>query len=301
MFKLQVPIFDLTTKNETTTTETVYNIDDFPYLKYRQSNRIAKKGTSYYNISCAFDIESTTIDGIKDSHEKYVINPKGFMYHWQFCVIDTVCFGRTWEEFQTFISRLEDGLQLSDRKKLIVYVHNLSYEFQFTKDFISIESLFAKDKRKVMKCTTNGIEFRCSYFLSNMSLQKFCENSRLCTHYKMVDTYDYKKIRTPQTPLTDEEMAYCYNDVRGLCQCVDTLLLDDNILTIPLTNTGYVRREFRKAMRTRQNRTQFEKIALNETEYTMLRKAFRGGNTHASRIVAMSFCEPRSWTRVLSS
>lgn len=263
--------------------EVAYNVDDFPYDRYVQADRVAKKGTSYYNIATSFDIETTTIDGVKDTSGKYIINPYGFMYQWQFCVNDCVCFGRTWEEFIVFRERLIEGLELNENKKIVIYVHNLSYEFQFMKDFLNIKSLFAKDKRKVMKCVTDCFEFRCSYFLSNMNLMKFCENSKLCTHYKMADTYDYRKVRTPTTPLSGEELAYCYNDVRGLCQCIDTLLLEDDILTLPLTNTGFVRREFRSKMRTKQNRRIFIKTALNQTEYSMLRRAFRGGNTHASR------------------
>lgn len=267
--------------------ETAYNIDDYPYSKYKQSNRIYKKGTSYYNMSTSFDIEATTIDGIRhDDNKTYKVNPQGFMYQWQFCVKDTVCFGRTWEEFMIFLDRLTDGLDLSKNKKIVIYVHFLSYEFQFIKDFLEITDLFAKDIRKVMKFSTECFEFRCSYFLSNMSLSKFCENSKLCTHYKLVDEYDYKKVRTYQTTLTNTELAYCYNDVRGLCECIDTMLLEDDILTLPLTNTGFVRREFRAKMKTKNNRTQFVKTALNMQEYQMLRRAFRGGNTHASRFLA---------------
>lgn len=282
MIYLDVPV--IINKNETTKKEIVYNVNDFPYTKYQQAQRICKKGISYYNISCAFDIETTTIDGIKDNKGNYIKSPYGFMYQWQFCVIDTVCFGRTWEEFLYFLDNLKQGMQLSKKKQLVIYVHNLSYEFQFMKDFLQLKSLFAKDKRKVMKCNTEYFEFRCSYFLSNMNLQKFCENSKLCIHYKLADTYDYKKIRTPKTQLnTKTELPYCYNDVRGLCECIDTKLLDDTILTIPLTNTGYVRREFRQAMKTKENRKQFEKTQLNSEEYKMLRRAFRGGNTHANR------------------
>jgi len=284
MRMLKVPVIELKTKKVTSYIEKVYNVDDFPYDRYRQASRSYKNNVSYYNISAAFDIETTTIDGIKDEKDKYIIPPYGFMYQWQFCVKDTVCFGRTWEEWLTFMKRLRRGLQLTENKKLVIYVHNLSYEFQFMKDFVTIESLFAKDARKVMKMATKCYEFRCSYFLSNMNLIKFCENSELCVHYKMSETYDYKKLRTPKTELSDEELAYCYNDVRGLCECIDTLLRDDDMHTIPLTNTGYVRRDFRKAMKAnKKNRILFEKTQLNVEEYQMLRRAFRGGNTHASR------------------
>jgi len=265
--------------------EIVYNINDFPYGNFINLPICKKKKLYYYNISASFDIETTSIEPTKVG-DKYIYNPYGFMYHWQFCIQDIVCFGRTWEEFQLFLTKVRQAMQLNESMKLVVYIHNLAFEFQFMKEFIEIDSMFSKDKRKPMQIISDGIEFRCSYFLSNMSLSKFCENSELCYHYKMLDEYDYRQIRTPNTILTETEKAYCYNDVRGLCECIDTLLVNDTVTSIPLTNTGYVRREYRKCMATKQNRNNFVKTALNEHEYTMLRHAFRGGNTHANRFKA---------------
>ena len=267
--------------------EIVYNIDDFPYEQLISLPMCKRKKNQFYNVSASFDIETTSIEPPKVG-DKYIFNPYGFMYQWQFCICSMVVFGRTWDEYQTFLTRLRQQLELSDTRKLVVYIHNLAFEFQFMKEFITIDSMFSKDKRKPMKIISDGIEFRCSYFLSNMSLAKFCENSELCYHYKMSDEYDYRQIRTTSTILTETEQAYCYNDVRGLNECIDTLLDNDvdTIASIPLTNTGYVRREYRKFMATKQNRYNFVKTALNEHEYNMLRSAFRGGNTHANRFTA---------------
>ena len=150
--------------------------------------------------------------------------------------------------------------------------------------FINYEEGFFKDERKPLKIlTSEGIEFRCSYALSNMSLSKFCKNEIGVTHYKLVDTYDYSKLRTPLTPLSEIEEAYCYNDVRGLCECIRSMLMHDTITTIPLTSTGYVRRDLRSAVTgDKKYRTQFRNNALDKQLYTMCRDAFRGGDTHAN-------------------
>ena len=56
----------------------------------------------------------------------------------------------------------------------------------------------------------------------------------------------------------------------------------DNLYTFPLTSTGYVRRDAKKAMS--QVNYRFVKEQLPDYEiYKMLREAFRGGNTHANR------------------
>ena len=263
--------------------EVVWSVHDFPYERFAMEEIINKKRTSYYNIPCAFDIESTTIEPPKNGDGEYIYKPYSFMYHWQACIKDQVVFGRTWEEFTLFMCNLRSALGLSEKRKLVIYVHNLAYEFQFMKDFIEIDSIFAKDSRKPMKIDSNGIEFRCSYFLSNMSLSKFCENSNNVTYYKLDgDKYDYRKLRLPNTQMEEYELVYCYNDVRGLCQCIADKLEHDTIATIPLTSTGYVRREYRQSMNTKELRYNFIKCQLNEHDYKMLREAFRGGNTHAN-------------------
>ena len=281
MHKLNVPVRIL--KEEKYQEEIVYDVDDFPYDRFRKAKKCKdKKHNTYYNLSCAFDIETTTITPNNPDER-----PFGFMYQWQFCIEDCVVFGRYWDDCIRFLDNLRDALNLGNDCILAVYVHNLAYEFQFIKDFIQIDSMFAKDKRKPMKFLSDGLEFRCSYFLSNMSLAKFCENTEGVIHYKLEDKYDYRKLRTPETPLTELEEGYCYNDVRGLCECIKAKMEIDNIANMPLTSTGYVRREYRKAMQTNKaNHIRFQDTALTEEVYTMLKRAFRGGNTHANRFLS---------------
>lgn len=292
--------------------EIVYSVASYPYdaiaLGCTTVRKKGRNGLTYIASPATFDIESTTIDGEK---------PDAFMYHWQFCLNGKVCFGRTWEEWLNFMHNLGVALELAANKVLVIYVHNLAYEFMFMKDFLHIESLFAREAHKAIKLlaclesdyekvinkigdvsretsTIPFFEFRCSYFLSNMSLIKFCENSKFCTHYKLVDTYDYRKIRTPITPMTDEELAYCYNDVKGLEECILSKLDDegDTLATIPLTSTGYVRRAMRAECRKYSwYRELFEMLMPTVPVYRLLRQAFRGGNTHASRYYANAIIE----------
>lgn len=297
MKQLLVPIY--VNGNEDVLRETIYTVDDFPFSDFQTLRECSKRGRkknpiTYYDVEMAFDIETTTLE--KLDYERYnktgekVVKGSAFLYQWQFCIKDTVCFGRTWNEFLTFCEKLHLYLKTSDKKRAVVYVHNLSYEFQFMKDFVEFDEILARDAHKVMKCYSHryGIEFRCSYFLSNMSMAKFCENSEGVFHYKLVDTYDYKKLRTPSTVLTEIEQSYCYNDVRGLCECIRALRKEDNLAEIPLTSTGYVRREFRRAMQADKGYYPeiFHDLALNLSQYRLCKDAFRGGNTHANRVHA---------------
>ena len=256
-------------------TETVYNIEDFPYKKFLGIETVRGKHGSMLNIPAAFDIETTTVSDTQD--------PYAFMYQWQFCLDDTVVFGRTWEEYCEFINRLHHELWLSKNTRLPVYVHNLDFEFQFLRSFFHFRDVFARETREPIRAVCEGIEYRCSYYLSNMTLDKFCKNTENVIHYKMVDRYNYKLYRTPSTELTEEELAYCYNDVRGLCECIREKLKQDTVLSIPMTSTGYVRRDYRKAvLKNPRNRRLIMDTALEPELYVMCREAFRGGDVHAN-------------------
>ena len=254
--------------------EHAYSIYEFPYFDMTTAAR-----AGYAAEYMTFDIETTNID---EQGKKYA-----YMYHWQACIAGLVCFGRTWSEFLTFMYNLEKAMNLSKDKKIVVYVHNLSFEFHFIYDFLVFDSVFALDSHKVVRATAGYFEFRCSYLLSNMSLAKFIENSEGCTHSKGIYDLDYRKLRTPKTVLTPRENGYCYNDVYGLWEAVRYRLQHDSLASIPLTSTGYVRRECRQAMRkNRKNRERFLEWQIDDKLYNLIKKIFRGGNTASNRYLA---------------
>ena len=83
----------------------------------------------YVSYPATFDIETTTLRGEQ---------PTGYMYIWQFCIKGVVFFGRTWREFLDFIDNISDLLNLDNKHKLVIYVHNLSFEFEFIRKFIKL-------------------------------------------------------------------------------------------------------------------------------------------------------------------
>ena len=268
-------------------TETVYEISELPYMrKLLKCKESHKRGITYLEITCAFDIETTNI--YKRNEKGEIMSeprPYAFMYHWQFCLDDKVVFGRRWEEFQKLLRALETNLNLSYKTRLVIWVHNLSFEWFFMQRFVDYQEGFFLEERKPSKILLkSGIEFRCSYILSNMSLNKFCENEEGVTHFKLDgDNYDYSKIRTPGTYMDEYEEAYCYNDVRGLCECIASRLKHHTLASIPMTSTGYVRGDLRNAARgDKKYREKFRNNALTPHLYTMCRQGFRGGNVHAN-------------------
>ena len=254
----------------------VISVDQFDYNTLANygiiKSRKRKNKLDYLNCVCAFDIEATRLKNIEQA----------VMYIWQFQIENVTIVGRTWQEYFTFLQRIAD--QIRDKCYLVAYVHNLDYEFQFLKGLYDFEpeEVFCLEPRKILKCTMfECIEYRCSYKLSNMSLDSFLkkfnvENKKL--------TYDYDKIRYPWTELSDQELAYCINDVKGLVQAIHKQLEadDDNLATIPLTSTGYVRRDIKQAMKS-YNHKQLKEMLPSANVYSALREAFRGGDTSSNR------------------
>ena len=178
----------------------------------------------------------------------------------------------------------------------MIYVHNLSYEFQYLKSVYSFtpEEVFAVASRKPIKCDMYGcFEFRCSYKLTNMSLKQFTSKMRV-EHQKLSgEEFNYSVKRYPWTPLSEEELEYCVNDVLGLVEAINALMERDRdtLQSIPLTSTGYVRRNAKRAMRENVHHSFVYSILPDFETYQALREAFRGGNTHANRYFAGDIVE----------
>lgn len=255
-----------------------YKWNEFPFEILKKDIVKSGKHKIYQRKPMTFDIETSKIPTDDEGHYQ------AFMYIWQVCIEGNVVFGRRWEELQEFMNNVVNAYKLSEGERVVVYVHNLSFEFQFIQDFFNFTDVFAMASRSILTAKTAHLEFRCSYKLSNMSLAKFIENTPNTLHYKGIDDLDYATVRTPDTPLTEVEYGYCFNDVKGLYECVMELLKEDNIATIPLTSTGYVRRDCRNAMnKNRNNRKMFLRSRLTLLQYKLLRECFRGGNTASDR------------------
>ena len=166
---------------------------DFDIVKTKEN----KCTIEYYNIPCAFDIETTSF---YDNEEK-----RAMMYIWQMCINGHVYVGRTWGELVKFIDNISESLELSNTRRLVLYVHNLSYEFQFIRKWFEWENVFAIDSRKVVRAlTTSGIEFRCSYLLTGKSLKKVGNDLTLFHIQKMIGDLDYSLKRNSLTHLTNK-------------------------------------------------------------------------------------------------
>lgn len=251
------------------------------------------KKVSYLNIEAAFDIETTSTTL---GEEKVA-----FMYVWQFGIGfgNTIYYGRTWAEFAELCDLLQQTYDLGFDRRLVVYVHNLGYEFQFMRKYFKWVDTFSLDERKPVKVTcTQGIEFRDSYALSGFSLANTAKNLSKHKLKKALGDLDYSLIRTHLTPLTDEELNYCELDIAIVLAYINEQIEQcGNIAKIPMTNTGRVRKYVRNGCyytnkshgKTSKGkyiryRKVMEDLTLTDDDYRQLKQAFMGGFTHANAI-----------------
>lgn len=265
---------------------------------------IKTRKCEYFNIPAAFDIETTSwTDGKYPNSSPIHL---ATMYIWQFGLNGSVIYGRTWAQFEQLLAILELRMGLSEYRHLIIYVHNLAYEFQFIRrrPAFDWDKVFAIKRRRPVYAICSGFEFRCSLFLSNYALEYLGDN--ILTKYKvkkLVGSLDYTLPRHYNTPLTPGELAYCVNDVKVvMCYIQEKIEHDGDITKLPLTNTGYVRNYCRKECfyEGLESEEERERVKLayraimkslqvqSEEEYEQLHRGFMGGFTHASAVYAAS-------------
>lgn len=248
--------------------------------------------SGYYNLSCAFDIETSKINEHFTS-----------MYVWQFAIDKETFIGRTWDEFKLFMKELSNYLNTKESGlKLRVWVQNLSYEMSFMRKHLKYKydkkrkqySVFAIDKRKYIYCITkDNIEFRDSLMLTCRPLSQYKKTYGLKIG-KLEGEIDYKLLRNSNTVLTEKDLAYSINDVQTLTEWDRVYIVNEFLrkdLKIPLTSTGIVRdelkRNFKKIQKDERDKLKdmLRRAYPNESDYqNMIRWVYRGGFVHANAL-----------------
>lgn len=202
-------------------------------------------------------------------------------------------YGRRPSEMMTCLSKIKRVNRLSDKRLLHIVIHNLSYDYQYIKDwlrkyFADRGEIIAIDMHKLITFRLDGFLFKCTYRLSQKSLASWGKDNNI-KHPKLVGEIDYDVLRFQDSPLVRKDWRYMFRDVIALHECFDTQLSlhGDTVMSVPLTNTGYVRRECRKRFKAlRKNSTDFIENRMDDRVYKLINMENAGGLTHGNRFKA---------------
>ena len=250
----------------------------------------------YLNVSSEIDIETSSF--LDSNGQKTSI-----MYCFTIGINGRSYFGRKYDDMIDIVHEYIETFELNPNRRLIIYVHNLGYEFQFFYKRFQWKRVFCvKQRTPLSALTIDGIEFRCCYLLSGYSLEKTGEHLQKYKVDKKVGDLDYEKIRHSSTPMSEKEIGYVLNDgLVVMAYIQEQIESHGNITRIPSTKTGEVRKYCRKECLyggVTSHKKKDSIIAYNRyrdimkatriksvSEYLQLKRAFMGGFTHANGLI----------------
>lgn len=248
-----------------------------PLLKFedlQRNHKIIKYATTYATL----DTE-TSNDGAA----------YGWVYQWAFKIGRTYIYGRRPSELIRLLERMAERYRLADDKRIIIYIHNASYDLQYLKHYLRqydpTINFFAINSHTILICDVLGFRILCSYKLTNMSLDALSKNYAQ-KYLKASGAIDYSIRRYQDTELTPNDWYYMFSDVASQYDAIREYLRSNGYTfaaAAPVTSTGFVRNDCRKAARKVESwRGEFLKMALTPEQYNLCRQAFMGGLTIAS-------------------
>lgn len=258
---------------------------DFSPFRY---NIIQRKKEFFADTIITFDSEATSyffVDGewVTDDGQHDVTEAadrRAVLYIWTMTINGISYYGRTLNELREFLIQISAYL---GGATAVIYVHNLGYDFEFFSHLFSDWTVFARKSHRPIyaRLPALNIEFRCSLFLTGMTLEKTAKSLSV-EHLKRAGDLNYSSARLPNTPLTPRELGYVEFDVLCLHDIISKYVQKyGDVVNIPLTQTGEVRRVVKKEILNNFNHLQkMKEISRDFDIYKHLTRLFAGGVTH---------------------
>lgn len=251
-----------------------YSVDEIPqaivnFEPLQRNHKITYYGTKFLCL----DTETSKSDLLT-----------GWIYQWAVKFGNIYIYGRKPSEIIDMFNILAERYKLNESKRLIVYIHNASYDLQYLKHYLyqydPTTKFFAIDAHNIIVCDILGFRIICSYKLTNLSLAALSANYSE-KYIKAVGEIDYNLVRYQDTELGDNDWLYMFSDVAAQYDGILGYLKMQGFKyahEAPLTSTGFVRTNCRKAARRdKEWRGIFRQTSLELEQYNLLRQAFMGG------------------------
>lgn len=132
---------------------TAYEWDEvkLPILKFtgiQRNHKIIKYADEYATL---------------DTETSHTDERTGWVYQWAVKLGGVYIYGRKPSEIVELLSRIAERYNLSDSKRLIIYIHNAAYDLQYLKHYLyeydPSMKYFATDAHTVLICDVLGFVF----------------------------------------------------------------------------------------------------------------------------------------------
>lgn len=260
---------------------------DPPELKVIETERSSKIEPLFYDSEASKETEY-----VKKCEKILEQVKNAWVYIWMCGIGDKVVYGRYLHEFTEFITWVIDAYDVSPDRSIDIWVHNLSYDISYMYDLLyqfnggtweNVSMICTKPRHFVSFNLENfGITFKCTYALTNRSLEQWCKD--MCVENgKKVGMKDYNAVYYPWDDLPENELIYGEFDILAMKECFykEIAARGYDFRTVPLTQTGFVRRDIQAAFLDKKNiarnKYQFYKTRTNENQYNRLLRACGGG------------------------
>lgn len=261
----------------------LYTVDE--PIPFHDIDFITKEGKKKDKRRCLKEPLCLDTETSHDSLER------GWIY--QFClkIGDIYIIGRKPSELVKAFMLIKEYYKLDENNIAVCYIHNASYDLQYLKmifrDSFGESDILATAPRRIITLNYSFIDFRDSYILSQKSLKKWGLDLN-CRVLKADgdDVIDYSEVRYQDSILTEKDWYYQVNDVEALYQCIkeEMKLYGNTLWNIPLTMTGYTRRDCRREyQKDIKNLFAFKNRRLSADLNNILLNAYMGAYTHGNR------------------
>lgn len=243
-----------------------------------------RNAKSYYQNYIGFDIETTSVLTDKYKH--------AYMYIWTCTINDTTIRGNSWTDWLRLLNLIKSILQPDPKHYQLIFIANLSFEFQFMRKYLNVtDSFFLEEREPLYIIHDNFIEFRDALLITGGNLDYLARC--YTTTQKMVGDLDYTIQRNSSDAynMTPQELQYCDNDTIILSEYSSYYFdyFGRKMGFLPLTQTGILRRitknlckAFCKAKKTDISNI-MKALYPSENEYRVfMRWLFRGGYVHGA-------------------
>ena len=262
-----------------------YDVSDFPEEAFKDLSYVTKYKEGRYT-DCVIMADCET------SKDKEAVEPgENHMVCWTltcgaygapvFSIL-----GRKPSEFTKFI---DSFISNRPEEKLIVYFHNLAYDWVFFRGFLfhafglPKKMLATKSHYPIYIEFENGLILRDSLILAQRKLERWAKDLDV-KHLKATGKWDYDARRDQNDPLTEDECIYAeYDTLCGVeCLIATMKMLHKRIYSMPYTATGIPRQETRKRGGRIHAHDMYLRQVLSWENQLLIECVYHGGYVHGN-------------------